>query len=265
MTDTIKSIKNAFNRAKTRPRKIFYYTETDSTNERARCFSKSPECDLEVELDGIDAELFIADAQTAGRGRLGRRFVSNPGAGLYMSLRFEFTGDMCDSVGITPQAAVALCQALESTCGAMAQIKWVNDVYMNGRKLAGILTESTVLPSGKRIFICGIGINLLPSDMPSEVAEIATDLKSCGFSPDRFTLAATVCEGLLEGISDLFNPSRLAEYKDRSFLIGRQVKVIGDGEYTATVSDITDRYELIVELDDGSKKSLSTGEVSIKL
>lgn len=266
VTDAIISAKAAFGAVKVRPGRIFFYKTTDSTNERARSGNVGEDCDFSLCLDGVGAELFIADAQSAGRGRVGRRFVSNSGAGLYMSLRFEFPSDICDSVGITPLAAVAVCRALKRVCGAEASIKWVNDVYMDGKKLAGILTESTVDSLGRRVFICGIGINLCPSNMPSEVSAVATDLLTQGYSPHRFALAAAICEELLENLDGVFRNDIVSEYKSRSFLIGRGVTVIGaNGSAEATVVGITDRYELTVRFADGTQKELSTGEVSLKL
>lgn len=260
------TIVKAFSQRRTRPKKIFFYKSTDSTNERARHYPDDKTFDFEITESGFAAELFIANAQSAGRGRIGRKFISNDGAGLYMSLRFHFPLDVSESVGITPLAAVAVCRALKKLCGAHPEIKWVNDVYMNGKKLAGILTESTLDQTGRRVFICGIGINLLPSDMPSELDSIATNLKELGFTPDRFELASAITEEILENLENPFAKKIVDEYKSLSFLIGRKVKVIAaDGESTATVSGITDRYELRVCFDDGREENLSTGEVSIKL
>lgn len=261
----INDIKRAFEGRKARPNEILFYEATDSTNERARHYPLEHSFDFKIEQSGFSAELFIADAQSAGRGRVGRKFVSNMGAGLYMSLRFDFPLDMRDSVGITPLAAVAVCRALKRVCGAEASIKWVNDIYMDGRKLAGILTESTLDKSGKRKYICGIGINLLPSDMPPELTGLVTNLSELGYTPDRFELAAAITEELLMNLENPFSPDVASEYKSRSFLIGKRVSVI-DGERTssATVTDISDRYELNVQFDDGAVKSLATGEVSIR-
>ena len=137
---------------------------------------------------------------------------------------------------------------------------------MNEKKLAGILTESTVDKNGNRVFICGIGINLFPTDMPSEVKAIATDLHSLGYTAERFALAAAVCEELLENLDGVFREDIVSEYKSRSFLIGRRVSVIeADSVTEAIVTGITDRYELEVRFDDGGKKKLLAGEVSLKL
>ena len=260
------NIEKAFDERKIRPHKIFFYKSTDSTNERARKYPAERTYDLEMNGTGFPSELFIADEQTVGRGRVGRKFVSNSGAGLYMSVRFDFPLDMCESVGITPLAAVAVCRALKKLCGADASIKWVNDIYMNGKKLAGILTESTLDENGKRKYICGIGINLLPSEMPKELADLVTNLAELGYTPDRFELAAAITEELLGNLQNPFSPDVASEYKSHSFLIGKSVSVI-DGECTsrANVIDISDRYELTVRFDNGAVKSLSTGEVSIKL
>ena len=261
------SFKKAFSATGTRPSEILLYSHTDSTNEQARRY---PECDVpECKIDlgsGDGTALLIADSQSRGRGRLDRRFVSNAGAGLYMSIRFPFSGELADAVGITPFAAVAVCRAIEALSDAKPMIKWVNDVYIGEKKLAGILTESTIGSNGRRYFICGIGINLEPSEMPSEIAMIATDLKSEGFPIEREALAARICEEFLGGIEGAMTSEIIDEYRSRSFIIGKSVTVVGcDSSYSARVIGIGDRYELIVTDSLGKEAALSTGEVSLKL
>lgn len=260
-------LKKAFDAVRLRPREIFFYNCIDSTNEQARRYPEGVSSDERLTLDGRDGtSLFIADSQTHGRGRLDRRFVSNAGAGLYMSIRFPFSGELADAVGITPFASVAVCRAIESLSDAKPKIKWVNDVYLGGKKLAGILTESIVGSDGKRYFICGIGINLVPSEMPSELAMIATNLESEGFFAPREHLAAKICEEFLLGVEGAMKREILDEYRSRSFIIGSTVSVHGaDGIYNARVLGIGDRYELVVSDECGKEKRLSSGEVSLKL
>ena len=267
MNETEKiSIVNAFSGLKAAPDAIYYYESTDSTNERARNLTV-PCSDAEIILDSRRrTSLFIANGQTKGRGRLERKFVSNEGAGLYMSIRFPFSGELADSVGITPFAAVAVCRAIEALSSAKPKIKWVNDVYLGEKKLAGILTESLINENGEREFICGIGVNLAHTDMPSEVAEIATNLADEGFSIDKYSLAAKISEIFLTGLDSLFCQKAVNEYKSRSCLIGRKVTVLkSDTHYLATVKRITDRYELEVINESGISEFLSTGEVSLKI
>jgi BirA family biotin operon repressor/biotin-[acetyl-CoA-carboxylase] ligase len=259
-------LKSAFLCHSTRPDKLFFFHSTDSTNERAKRYPLEVCHDEEIDL-GADsgASLFIADSQSAGRGRLGRSFVSNGGAGIYMSFRFTTDAPLSRVVAITPFAAVAVCRATEALCGIPCDIKWVNDVYVRGKKLAGILTESSICPDGKAAVICGIGINVKRSAMPPEVASIATSLEDHGAQIDPCELMALIAEEFIGGFKNPLSSETVAEYKRRSFLTGKRVRVISpSGEYSATVTGITDSYELCITTDSGEAKSLSTGEVSLK-
>lgn len=257
---------DTFYRFEKYPDKILYYRMTDSTNERARLFPEGDSPDIEISL-GCDSgvSLFIADCQTAGRGRRGRSFVSNNKSGLYMSFRFTLDIPLSEAVAITPFAAVAASRAIERLCGARCDIKWVNDLYLNNKKLAGILTESVSCEAGTA-FICGIGINIKGSELPAEVAKIATSLEEEGYTAERLSLAAAIADEFIRGFSDPWAKDILREYKERSFLIGKTVTVLcASGDYSATVTDITDRFELEVECNNSVRKRLSTGEVSLKL
>ena len=267
MNKFLKELKAYFKACQAAPSKILYYTVTDSTNERARRYPEEKKSDAKATVNGTKGvTLFVADSQSRGRGRLERRFVSNAGSGLYMSIKFPYHGSLSDAVGITPLAAVSVCRATERLCGAKPKIKWVNDVYVGEKKLAGILTESIVGESGIREFICGIGVNISPSDMPPEVKSIATDLLSEGFSVSPAALCAKITEEFLLGLDDVWSFETVNEYKSRSFIPGKAVTVTeGNEVYSATALNVSDRYELLIELSDGSKRNLSAGEVSLKL
>lgn len=265
MDKFIKELTEAFDGIRS-PSEIFHFSLTDSTNERARRYPNELLADSCAKISGEGGvSLFVADCQSQGRGRLNRRFVSNANAGLYMSIKFPYREELSRAVGITPLAAVAVCRAIEGLCEAKPKIKWVNDIYLGEKKLSGILTESTVKEDGTREFICGIGVNLTPSDMPSEVAEIATDLLTEGYSVSRAALCAKITEEFLSGIDKMWSKEFIEEYKRRSFVIGRSVVVHCAGEeYSATATAVTDNYELLVSLPDGTERRLSAGEVSIK-
>lgn len=232
---------------------------TDSTNTRAKlhaeaCTDKKP-C------------LFIADGQTDGRGRRGRRFESDTGVGLYMSFLTYPATELRDGVRITAYAAVAVCRAIERLTDAEPRIKWVNDIYLNNKKIAGILTEGSIdMESGGLAYaITGIGINLLDRDF-GELSDIATSLAACGYPVDRTALAAAVTEEFMSGLDRIGTREIADEYRRRSFLVGRAVRVIKlSGEYSATVLDITDGCELRLRLPDGGEELLMTGEVSLKI
>ena len=233
--------------------KIFYYEETDSTNTRAKEFAK--------ENPGTPA-LFIANSQTAGRGRRGRSFVSNAGAGIYLSILTYPDEKGADATAATARAAVSLARAIESLCDCEIKIKWVNDLYLGGRKLAGILTEGEMTTEGKIAYqVVGMGINVYKKAISDEISNIATSLESeLSKVPDRSMLVAKIIAEFLSPTSDFYS-----EYKSRSLVIGKGVTVIKPSEsYEATVIDINPDFSMKIQTDRGTE-DLFTGEVSLKI
>ncbi len=235
---------------------VVFYDLTDSTNTRAKEFAKSRD-------DGERSPvLFVANGQTAGRGRMGRCFVSNEGSGIYMSLLLYPEGKGYDTTRATAEAAVALARAVESLSGAHPKIKWVNDLYLGNKKLAGILCEGELLQSGEiGYLVVGMGINIYKNSISEEISTIATSIEAeTNSAPDRSDLTAMIAKELLNTNGDVYS-----EYKSRSLVIGRSVTVIGANEsYTAKAIDIGEDYSLIVERD-GKTERLFTGEVSLKI
>lgn len=240
---------------------IIVYKTIDSTNTQAK---------LSAENGQYKDAVFIASEQTAGRGRLGRSFISEGGKGLYLSILLggPFAPDF--AVSLTTYMAVIAARCIERLTGSNPKIKWVNDIYLGGKKLAGILTEGKADESGEALSyaVVGIGINLLKQEFDPEVKRIATTVEDeCGKKVDVNTLAAMIVKEFFENLPLLLAGSKeiAAEYKSRSFLIGERVTVIKPTEtYEALVTDITDKCELVLKLDDGSHKILSTGEVSVR-
>ena len=214
---------------------------------------------------GADRYAVIADAQTAGRGRLRRAFFSPGGAGVYLSavVRPALRADECGR--ITAYAALAAARAVESLTGADVKIKWVNDLYLGGRKICGILTEGGVSMEGGTLeyAVVGIGINVRRAVFPTAVADVATSIEAeTGVAADRCELAARVLDelaGLEEGIK---SPGFAEEYRRRSCVIGRIVTV--NGEFDALVTGIDDDCALLLERG-GERMKYSAGEVSLKL
>jgi len=238
---------------------IILYDITDSTNKRAAEFA--------AENPGVDA-VFIADGQSQGSGRRGRSFHSEKGAGLYISLLLHPRESLADAVKLTAFAAVAARRAIFSLCGVKPGIKWVNDLYLGGKKLGGILTAGRAADRGKLEFaVVGIGINIRKITLPAEIRDIATSLEAeTGKIPERSALASALINELYSGLDTLASPSVLSEYREADFLTGRRVTVQKlSGDYSATVKGISDNFELILELDEGKTELLSTGEVSIRL
>ena len=238
--------------------KVFRYDITDSTNTRAREYAKSGNPTFPA--------VFIADGQTAGRGRRGRSFDSEHGSGLYISLLFKPRGAASDSVRITLRAAVALCRALSRVSGLEAEIKWVNDILVDGRKLAGILTEGEINSNGEFEYaVCGVGVNLASRTFPPELSGIVTTVEDkTGKKPDREALLEAL---ISEFFGDADDSEIMQEYRRRSAVIGKRVEVhkLTGEVFSATAVEITDGGELIVEDEYGNRESLISAEVSLKL
>lgn len=236
---------------------LHYYSVTDSTNTRAKERAKE-KCDTAPAV-------FISAEQTAGRGRMGRRFESPRDGGLYISFLFYPHSSMTDAGFITASAAVRAARVIEELCAVDVRIKWVNDLYVGEKKLAGILTEGEASGDGEHFAyaICGIGINLKGGALSEEIAEIATSIEECGGKlPDLTELAARLTE---EFFAPIDRSAVMEEYRNRSSIIGKDITVhpILDEPYAARAVDITDEGALVI-LRDGSLTELQSAEVSIR-
>ncbi len=262
--------------------RLEYFDIIDSTNSEAkrRLGAVPPE-----EYRLFHKTVLVAGEQTAGRGRLGRKFYSPGGTGLYFSLVYA-AGSVSDPGKITAVAAVAVCRAIKSVFNVDAGIKWVNDIFVSGKKVCGILTEGIVNPLSGAVeaAVIGIGINIyFSSKMPEELSLRAGGI--CGYSlsgagdenadggknaemKDR--LLCRTIENLVEildGREEAFF-SAMEEYKARSTLIGKTVTVSPvidsrERQYDAVVTGITDDAQLVVRTSDGREKTLSSGEVTL--
>ena len=234
------------------------YRNIDSTNIRAKAWA----------LEGAEAgSAVLADAQTAGHGRYGRPFFSGAGQGLYMSLvlRPSMRSELWPQ--LTSYAALAVCESLEALLPSLdLRVKWVNDVYLQGKKLAGILTETVIsaqtqMPSAA---IVGIGINLRGA-LPEELAEIACTLESVATPPSRNRLAGEIIARLLRAQEEITTGAYLARYRARCFILGKPITVHeGARSYEATALDIGADASLLIRDADGCEKALRAGEVSVR-
>ena len=212
----------------------------------------------------------IAAEQVEGRGRRGRPFYSLGDTGVYLSIVLRPTVAVAQSGLITGAAAVAVCRAIESLrpdCGA--QIKWVNDVYIDGRKVSGILTEASVdLESGGFSYaVVGIGVNVYEPEggFPEAISRRAGAVLHEKRTDFRNRLAAGIISAFIELYEHDPFEAFVPEYQERSFLTGRCVEIKGgahDGE-RAVVRGVSDDLGLMVSLPDGTFDTLRTGEVSI--
>ena len=252
-------MKNTLDKLKQAPYnlKVEIFDELPSTNaylvERAR--------------GGCGDTLAIAKSQSAGRGRLNRKFSSLNG-GLYMSLLLHPDLEAAEILKITPLAAVAAARAIEKLTGVKAGIKWVNDLYVKNQKLAGILTEGSIGADGKLEYaVIGIGVNIENVDFPADVKKIATSLALYTENPPSpVHLGAEIARELLDILHTADYTEALTEYKSRSILKGLTVRVNKYSEsYMAEVMDIDDDINLVLKLENGSIEKLSSDEISIVL
>jgi len=202
--------------------------------------------------------LIIADEQTAGRGRQGKKFFSPKDSGLYMTLVFPAPHN-CEL--LTPAAAIAVCKALEKL-GAKPEIKWVNDIFIDGLKVCGILTECFNCKENTYIAL-GVGINLTTSNFPDELFYIAGSVNT---DCSKTVLAEEITNSILEYVYNQDNTDILCEYEKRLFIIGKKISYQKNNKvFSAEVKGINKNCNLIVIKDDGQKEILSSGEISIKL
>ena len=221
----------------------------------------------EAESGAPHGKVIIALSQTAGRGRLGRSFYSPPGSGLYISILLRPTLSAERSLLLTPMIAVACLRTLRRF-GSAAEIKWVNDILIDGRKTAGILVEGAPdNVGGIKYAVVGLGLNLLSpmGGFPDEIKNIA-----CGAFdrvvpvPDKNSLIANLLVELFNLYSTLPDDGFMDEYRRFSCLLGRQVTMaVGDEEYSGRVIDVDRKAHLIVELENGEIRAFGSGEARI--
>lgn len=233
---------------------IHVFESVGSTNDTAKMLAESGE---------IPA-LVVAKSQTSGRGRFGRVFFSPKHTGAYFSVVVRPSSAVPLSL-VTPAAAVAVASAIERVAGRCASIKWVNDVYVDGKKACGILCECAFDGLGNlRYAVVGIGINVTTRRFPKDIRGRA------GSVTDK---SGVVCELIAEVVDRLVAlvsvpqaSGFIDEYRARCFLLGQTVLVSGaDGDYTARAIAVDDLGGLIVRTETGEQKVLNSEEVSVKI
>lgn len=243
--------------------------QVDSTNNEAK----------RMLSDGFQGTaLIVARSQSAGRGRMGRSFYSPEGGGIYLSLcicdpKGLQTPDSPDSSSgsghggisrITEAAALAVCQAIEELSDLRPSIKWVNDVYLGGRKVCGILSEAVCDVESGRVqsVIVGIGVNIITRTFPDE---IAGRVGSLGVTIPPATLIARICDRLLDFWENLADPAILEGCRARSMVIGREIDFYeGDKKRSGVALGLDGEGGLIVDCD-GRRTVLYSGQISVRL
>ena len=237
-----------------------------------------------AEKGATEGTVLTAETQTAGRGRLDRSFYS-PESGLYMSilLRPNERNAVLGAEGalhITTAAAVAVCRAIETVCGRKCGIKWVNDIYADGKKLCGILVEGALIPGKAELdyAILGIGVNIeAPKNgFPTEIKNVAGAIYEYGRSPKNSDIRSALATEIITEFSEIYadalcgdkdkNEAFINEYRTRSVLKGKRIEIFRGAEAENGVAiGVNADCSLAVETDGGERLDLTYGEVRIKM
>ena len=214
-----------------------------------------------------DKTVAAALMQTRGKGSRGRSFHS-PDGGLYFSVLLKRGIPVSQAHLLTPAAAVAVAEGLEGVGAENVGIKWVNDIYIAGKKVCGILTETQIAPDSRSLAyaVIGIGINLYEPDggFPDDIKNKAGAVFRKGSPALREWCLESILAALLKELDSLPGKRFLKEYRSRSVLLGREVDILGPTPERGTAVDIDDECRLIVRTATGIR-ALNSGEVSIKI
>ena len=234
---------------------VYLHRTIDSTNDEAKRL---------IAAGKTGTMLIVAEEQTSGRGRRGRQFYSPGLTGIYMTFAFPANMPINDALGITTATAVAVHLAIQDLTGIETEIKWVNDLYLNGKKICGILTEAiTDFELGcVQHIIVGIGLNYHTTAFPRELQEIAGSLQPAGVK--RNLMVARIIDRLLDILNG--DVDYMAIYRAHSMVLGKDIVYERDGVRTeARAMEIDEDGGLVVEHSDGSRATLTSGEISLRL
>lgn len=241
--------------------KIEVYESVTSTNSVARLKAEQGERALTVIISG---------EQTEGQGRMGRKFYSPAGKGVYMSVILRPSREV-NPILITTAACVAVTRAIESLTDKKPLIKWVNDVYLDGRKICGISAQgATSIEDGRLEYvILGIGVNLLPfdKDAPDDIKNIAGSIYKSknGGQLTRSLLAAGIIDNIAELCQTPNADAFIEEYKNHSMVIGEKIRFFkNEQSFEAEAVDIDGEGGLAVRLENGEIITLNTGEITVR-
>lgn len=245
--------------------------------------------------------VLVANCQTGGRGRRGRSFYSPSKSGIYMSILLrpsDHSSDLCSK--ITSIAAVAMCEAIEKASGKDAKIKWVNDIFVNQKKVCGILAEASLKQdnSGIDFVVLGLGVNVFTPEegFPEDLNDVAGAIFDYNYfkteeyidnngvkSETREAIKEQIINSFLEIFTMYYESNSydketisdnskndscdyVKKYRERCFVIGRKINILyPDHVEEADVIDIDDECKLHVRYADGREENLSSGEISIRI
>ena len=240
-----------------------YYPSLDSTNTLAKALGAQ---------GAPHGTVIIAGSQTGGRGRMGRSFHSPAGTGLYFSAILRPDCDATELMHLTCAVAVAVADAIETLCGFRPGIKWINDLVWGKLKVAGILTELTLVPGSTKVAyaVVGIGVNCnqRASDFPPELASIAASLS---MATHREVSPAALAAAIMEALSSMDNTllsgkaAIMDRYRAGCITLGKEVSILrGDVVSHAKAVGIDDEGALLVSYPDGRVEAVNSGEASVR-
>lgn len=237
---------------------IFHYRQIDSTNS---------ELLRRARLGAPEGTVVTADSQTAGRGRRGRRWYSPTGGGLWMSVLLRPPRSLPLPGGLSLAAGLACARAIRDCFGVAPELKWPNDLLVAGKKAGGILVEAGDGEEGS-FAVIGIGINLAIARFPDELRDTAVSLAAAGAGARE-----DLRRGILDHLQELYllvvsagSPVPLMEeYRSISATLGRRVLVLTpSGDWAGQALDVNSRGGLVVEGEDGVRREVDSGEVSLR-
>ncbi len=233
--------------------RIQVFEEIDSTNTEAKRQARN---------GAPDGTVLVANSQRNGRGRLGRNFYSPQDGGVYFSILLRPTLPAEDTVLITVAASVQVAEAIQSVCGVYPDIKWVNDLYYEGKKVCGILAELVSDSETGNAVVLGVGINCY-TEFPDELQDIAGNVPCVEDIKNR--LAAELSVRLSELESVITEGEFLTSYREHSMVIGKWVTIPQEAGSLYYVCGIGERGGLILKDREENSRILTTGEISIRL
>lgn len=239
---------------------LHYYSSTGSTNEDALVWAAE---------GAKDGSLVAADQQTSGRGRQGRKWITNPGGGLAISFIFKPTEEEAQKLPLfSPLGALAVCQAASKELGLVAQVKWPNDILVKRKKAGGVLAETRWLKERADALVVGIGVNLTPAALPQEInlRFPATCLEiEAGQDIDRLAFLRAVCQAVFDLRPRLTSPAFIQLWQELLAFKGEPVSLeISAGEITTgMLKGIDSQGNLILQCENGREKIFYMGEVRL--
>jgi len=240
--------------------KIYHYTSIGSTNDEAKKLAQ---------MGAPHGTLVIAEEQTGGRGRLGRKWVSPPGQGIWLSIILRPSLEPSEAPRITMACAVAAAKAIRQEVGVNCLIKWPNDLLIDGKKVAGILTEMSADMDKIHYVVTGIGMNVNNAEFPPDIEKTATSLKlASGEEVERLKILTQFLSQFEEIYRSLESgefEAILGEWRQLSCNLGKRVRIIGRNfELEGTALDVDGDGALLIKTDEGQVERVLSGDVSLR-